>query len=78
MNLAERVKQAKTKVQGNYDKSLAESVAHVPTGNFIYCGWSDAKTKKLQMETDKALRQHVAKFRFMPHVVVEPFDVVQM
>merc|ERR1712086_355003 len=33
-------------------------------GNFIYCGWSDAKTRKLQMETDKALCQHVAKFRF--------------
>merc|ERR1711865_457301 len=41
------------------------SKAHMPVGSgAIYCGWTDAKTRKLQMETDKALRRHVAKFRF--------------
>ena len=46
--------------------------------NFVYCGWSDDKTSKLQMETDKFLRRQVSQFRFMSHVVVEPFDIVQM
>jgi len=72
LELKERVAQAAAKAKakpwlhlpGKSKLNLVVSGGGYKTGKFIDCGWSDAKTMKLQMETDKALRRQIAQFRF--------------